>query len=217
MGADEPTAAGGRHGALDGGESQSELVGEDLGEQAGEEPGADPIRVAADALAAPPDDGPDDHVAGRLVPVGRHATDDRVVIRVAGRVDLTFEQRADEGVEGEVDRVDRLEDHEGVAGDRAQVVMRVEPLHRLGRMADDRRRLAVFDRQRRDDFDVRPGQSGKHPWQFGQCARTRLHPDALAALACVIELEDVVLGDALFGHRRFRKRHGVGGLGVLSA
>ena len=80
--------------------------------------GADPVRVAPDAPAAPADDGPADHVAGRLVPVRRHATDDRVVLGVARRVDLAVEQRADERVEGEVHRIDRFEHDQGVPGDR---------------------------------------------------------------------------------------------------
>ena len=124
----------------------------------GEQLRGDPVGVAADALAAPADDGPDDHVAGRLVPVGRDAADDRRVVRVAARVDLAVEQRADERVEGEVDRVDRLEDDERVAGDRRVDVVGVQPLHRLGRAGDDRGRLAELDRQRLDDLDLASGR-----------------------------------------------------------
>ena len=89
----------------------------------------------AHAATAPAHDAAHDHVARGLVPVRGEATDDRVVLRVAGRVRLAVEQRARERVEREVDGVDRLEDDERVAGDRAQLVVGVEPLHGLGRAA----------------------------------------------------------------------------------
>jgi hypothetical protein len=50
--------------------------------------------------------------------VGRDPADDGRIVRVAARVDLTFEQGADERVESKVDGVDRLEHDEGVAGHR---------------------------------------------------------------------------------------------------
>ena len=75
----------------------------------------------------------------------RHAADDRVVFGIAGRIDVTLEQRADERIEGEVDRVDRLKHDECVAGHRRPDVMGVEPLHGLGGTRDDRGRLAEFD------------------------------------------------------------------------
>ena len=183
-----------------------------------EELGPDPVRVAADALAAPADDGPADHVAGRLVPVGGDAADDGVVLRVAGRVDLAVEQRADERVEGEVDRVDRFEDDQRVPRDRRMDVMGVQPLHRLGRADDRRRRLAELDGQRIDDLDLGVGEPDQHRRQLGDRGGTRLQADAVAALARVVQLELVVLGDDLLGQeggrRRLRGRVGCGGIGI---
>ena len=149
--------------------------------------------------AAPADDAADDHVARRLVPVGGDAADDRVVLGVAGRIGLAVEEPARERVEREVDRVDRLEDHERVAGDRVEVVVGVQPLHRLRRADDGRHRLRELERQRLDDLDVAAGDTRQHRRQLGQRARAGLEPHALAALAGVVELELVLLRDDLFG------------------
>src|SRR3989454_12602093 len=63
-------------------------------------------------------------------------------------------QRADKGVERQVDRVDVLEDHQRVAGHWGMNVVSVQPLHGLGGAGDDRRRLAELHRQGLDDLDL---------------------------------------------------------------
>ena len=74
--------------------------------------------------------------------------------------------------------------------------------------------------QRRDDFDLRAREPGQHAGQLGERLGAGLHPDALAALARVVELQLVVLGDDLLGHRQAglagRRRNDRGGrrLGV---
>ena len=87
-------------------------------------------------------------------------------------------------------------------GDRRVDVVGVQPLHRLGRAGDGRRRLAELDGQRLDDLDLGLGQADEHRRQLGHRLRAGLHPDALAALARVVQLELVVLGDDLLGQRR---------------
>ena len=199
---DEAAPPGCRHGSLDLGHALGVLAGQDVGEEAGQQLRPDPVGVTASPSTAPSHDGPADHVAGRLVPVRRDAPDDRVVLGVAGGIDLAVEEGAGEGVEGQVDRVDGLQHDQGVPGDRRVDVMRVEPLHRLGRACDGRRRLAELDRQRRDDLDLRLGEAGQHHRQLGEGLGARLHPDALAALPRVVQLQLVVLGDDLLGHRQ---------------
>ena len=84
------------------------------------------------------------------------------------------------------------------------VVMRVQPLHRLGWALDDGLRLGELDRQRLDDLDLGDGQAVQHARQLVERLGAGLHADALAALAVVVELERVVLGRQLLedGRRR---------------
>ena len=115
------------------------------------------------------------------------------------------------GVRGDTDRIDRFQHDERVARDRAQVVMRVEPLHRLGRAGDLGHRLGVLELERVDHLDVAPGEAGEHRRQLRERPRASLEAHPLAALARVIELELVLLRDDLFGHPGARRR-GLGGL-----
>ena len=91
-----------------------------------------------------------------------------------------------------------------MAGDRRVDVMGVQPLHRLGRAGDGRRRLAELDGQRLDDLDLGQGEAGQHGRQLGEGVGPGLHPHALAALAGEVQLELVLLGDDLLGHRQAR-------------
>ena len=94
----------------------------------------------------------------------------------------------------------------------------VEPLHRLGRADDRRRRLAELDGQRIDDLDLGMRQPDQHRRQLRDRGRTGLQADAVAALAGVVQLELVILGDHLLGQergrRRLRSRIGCGGIGI---
>ena len=87
--------------------------------------------------------------------------------------------------------------------DRRVDVVGVEPLHRLGRPGDGRRRLAELDRQRLDDLDLGLGEPGEHRRQLGHrlSGRPACRTPSLR-LAGVVELELELLGDDLFGHRR---------------
>src|SRR5207247_6599898 len=164
----------------------------------------------------PADDRPDDHVAGRLVPVRGDPADDRAVIRVAAGVDVAVEERADEGVEGQVDRVDRFEDHQGVPGNRGVDVVGVEPLYRLGWPGHHRRGLAELDRQRIDHLDLALRQAVEHARQLRHRTWAGRHPDALARLAGVVQLQLVFLGDDFLGQRDLTAAasRGCGGLAV---
>ena len=128
-----------------------------------------------------------------------HAADHGVVLGVAGGVDLAVQKRAGKRVEGEVDRVDRLEDVDCVARDRRMPMVGVHPLHRLGRPDDLRARLAELDRERIDHLDLARREAGEHRRELGHGTRARLHPHAFAALAGVIQLEEVLLGGGLLG------------------
>src|SRR3954467_7456222 len=68
--ADEAAPTGRRDWPLDRRQSERVLVRQDVREDPAEDLRGNPVRIAANALAAPADDGPDDHVARRLVPVG---------------------------------------------------------------------------------------------------------------------------------------------------
>ena len=128
----------------------------------------------------------------------RDATNDGVVLGVAGGVDLAVEQRADKGVERQVDRVDVLEDHQRVAGHWGMNVVSVQPLHGLGGAGDDRRRLAELHRQGLDDLDLAFRQPMQHARQLVERTRAGLHPHAFAALAGVVQLELMLLRRDLF-------------------
>ena len=106
-----------------------------------------------------------------------------------------------------------------MAGDRAVHVVGVQPLHCLGRVAHDRRRLAELDRQGFDDFDLALGQPDEHRGQLDESPRAGLHPHAFAALAGVVELELMLLGDRLLwqGGGGRRRRDGRPGLGARFA
>ena len=103
-----------------------------------------------------------------------------------------------------------------MAGDRAQVVVRAQPLHRLGWPDDDRLCLGVLDRQRLDDLDLGDGEAVEHAGQLVERLGARLHADALAALAVVVELERVVLGGELLedGRRRGARLRRLGTLAL---
>src|SRR5439155_4537849 len=70
------------------------------------------------------------------------------------------------------------------------------------RVAHDRRGLAELDRQRLDDLDLALREAHEHRRQLVERARPGLHPHALAALARVIQLQLVFLGNGLFGQSR---------------
>src|SRR3954452_21162501 len=86
-------AAGGRTGTLDGGQPERAAALEDVVQHPPEEAGRGSIGVSASPAAAPADDGADDEIAGRLVPVRGDAADDRRVLGEPGCVDLAVEQR----------------------------------------------------------------------------------------------------------------------------
>jgi hypothetical protein len=106
--------------------------------------------------------------------------------------------------------------------------MGVQPLHGLGRTGDHRRRLAEFDRERLNDLDLGPGEPVEHRRELSESVGPGGHPDALAGLAGVVQLELVFLRDDLLGEgdrgvaapgcgtlRRRRRSGGIGGIAAL--
>src|SRR2546428_4744272 len=78
VGAHEAAPTGRGDGPLNGRETHRVLVGQDVREEPREQPTPNPIGVTSDALATPAHNSPNDHVAGRLVPVRRNPADDGV-------------------------------------------------------------------------------------------------------------------------------------------
>ena len=130
-----------------------------------------------------------------------NAANDRAVLRIARGVRLAGEETAGERVEGQVDRVDRLEHDEGVPGDRRAGVVSVEPLHRFGRMGDRWGRLAELERQWLDQLDVAGGNPCQHRRDLVDRPWARLEPDSRAALARIVQLQLVLLGRDVPGQR----------------
>ena len=182
--------------------------------------GADAVGVAADALAAPARRRPGTiRSPRRLVPVGGDAADDGVVLGVAARVDLA--------VRAARRRTCRRRGRRASIDSSTTSAWRAIGLRSWwafshciasdGRTIDGRR-LGELDRQRLDDLDLRRRQAGQHARQLVERLGTRLHADAFAALAVVVELERVVLrGRAPRGWARAGRARPPSGRGLCAS